>query len=366
VLVKSENVRSRPTPLSQPAAMESATLDDFMSLNDQVAAAIDAGVPLDVDLGADKQTAAAKLEKINALVARRVSQGSSLSAAIATPDPAITPGYRCMMQLGLATGDFSRGMDLSNRLGRTIARVWDAGWMALLYPAIVCGMAFVGLVGFCLFFVPILESTHRGLAIPAGSGLKLLMTLRDSLPIWGWAVPLGLFVIGCWGRRRSRNSSSSSRRGFVSSISGVSRTVLLERAANFAEATAELLNIGVPLDDDLGQAADIWNDPALAETTRKLAARLSQGETNVGDSTLAANFPPFLRWSLLHSEGTIGRVRALQTAAELYRWEAKRRQERLRVLAPLVMAVVIGGSATLLYGLALFIPVVEMLRALAS
>src|SRR4051794_36611036 len=71
------------------ARMEPATLDDFMSLNDQLAAAVEAGVPLDVDLGRGQQETATTLEKINALVARRVSQGSSLSAAIANDDAVI-------------------------------------------------------------------------------------------------------------------------------------------------------------------------------------------------------------------------------------------------------------------------------------
>ena len=41
--------------------METATLDDFMCMNDQLAALIEAGVPLDIDLGRDKVEAAAKL-----------------------------------------------------------------------------------------------------------------------------------------------------------------------------------------------------------------------------------------------------------------------------------------------------------------
>ena len=40
--------------------------------------------------------------------------------------------------------------------------------------------------------------------------------------------------------------------------------------------------------------------------------------------------------------------------------------DRIRIGAPLVLCAVLGGSVTLLYGLALFIPVVEMLRTLAS
>ncbi len=346
--------------------MEKATLDDFMSLNEQLAAAVEAGVPLDVDLGRDKQATATMLEKINALVARRVSQGSSLSAAIANDDAVITPGYRSLMQLGLSSGEFSKGLALSNRLGRTVDRAQYAGWLALFYPAIVCCVALVGMVGFCLYFLPVMEATHRGLEVPSGRGLRVLQMLRETLPYWAGALPVGLIIAAGWARSRSKNRTSCAGAGPLAWISGVSRTVSLERAANFSEATAALLQNGMPLAEAMRIAADSWNAAPLADATRTLAARLAQGQTNIDDSQLACAFPPFLRWSLLHSEATIGRVRALQTAAELYRREAEHRQERLRVVAPLVLAVVIGGGATLLYGLALFVPVVEMLRALAS
>jgi general secretion pathway protein F len=351
--------------------MESATLDDFMSLNEQLAAAVEAGLPLDVDLGRGKEETATTLEKINALVARRVSQGSSLAEAITLDDAAISPGYRSLIQLGLSSGKFSQGLALSNRLGRTVDRARYTGWLALFYPVIVCCVALVGLVGFCLFFLPVMEETHRGLAVPSGGGLRVLQILRETLPYWAVALPVGLIITAGWARSRSKNRMSRAGTGPLSWISGVSRTVSLERAANFAEATAALLQNGVPLADAMRIAADVWNAAPLADATRTLAARLAQGQlaqgqANIDDSQLAASFPPFLRWSLLHSEATIGRVRALQTAADLYRREAEHRQERLRVVAPLVLAVVIGGGATLLYGLALFVPVVEMLRALAS
>jgi hypothetical protein len=76
-------------------------------------------------------------------------------------------------------------------------------------------------------------------------------------------------------------------------------------------------------------------------------------------------FPPFLRWALWQSDA-VGRTAALHMAANVYRSAAKRRLLRNRALVPIVASVVIGGSAVLLYGLALFAPVAEMLRGLAA
>jgi hypothetical protein len=53
-------------------------------------------------------------------------------------------------------------------------------------------------------------------------------------------------------------------------------------------------------------------------------------------------------------------------AAGIYRESAKRREEKLRVITPIIVCVLVGGGATLLYGLSLFVPLVQLLRAIAS
>ena len=73
-----------------------------------------------------------------------------------------------------------------------------------------------------------------------------------------------------------------------------------------------------------------------------------------------------MRWALFQSEPTVGRKRALQMAAALYRDASSHSMRRARIVAPIIGLVLLGGSVTLLYGLALFVPVVQMLKAVAS
>src|SRR5437588_6148565 len=130
--------------------MPTASLDEFMALNDQLAALVEAGVPLDMDFGPPAE-AAATLERINALIARRVSQGASLTAAIETDDKLLTPSYRSMVQLGLRSENLATGLMSSNRLAASAEQSRQATRLSLIYPLIVCSLAFVGLIGFCLF-----------------------------------------------------------------------------------------------------------------------------------------------------------------------------------------------------------------------
>jgi hypothetical protein len=76
--------------------------------------------------------------------------------------------------------------------------------------------------------------------------------------------------------------------------------------------------------------------------------------------------PPFMRWAICHADDTVGKSRALRMAAGAYRESAQRRVQRLRVVAPAVTCLVIGGGVALLYALALFVPVVQMLKGLCG
>ena len=58
------------------------TLDDLMAFNEELVAMIDAGIAFDVGLPTESKSAAVALDKINAVVARRVSQGATLEAAL--------------------------------------------------------------------------------------------------------------------------------------------------------------------------------------------------------------------------------------------------------------------------------------------
>jgi type II secretory pathway component PulF len=231
----------------------------------------------------------------------------------------------------------------------------------------VCCLALAGLAGFCLFLVPVLQNTYHSMRVAEGPGLEVLQFLRRTLPYWIGIVPLVLLALVVWNRRKSQPMASHGRAArLLSLVPGMSRTIFQERATNFADALATLLDGGTQLEEAMRIAADAWNDPPMAEATRSLAANLRVGQSLNDDSHFAARFPPFLRWALLNSESTTGRARALRMAGGVYRDAAKHGQQRFRVLAPMVMAIVLGGGATLLYGLALFVPIVNLLRGMAS
>jgi general secretion pathway protein F len=339
--------------------METATLDDLMALNEQLAALAEAGVPLAAS--AEESDLPRTLESVNAVVARRVSRGAELEDALER-EPAVPMWYRCVVLLGLRSRNMEATLEASNRVAQSIEETRHTTASAFFYPLVICALAYVGMICFSLFYVPMLERTCHGLQVEAGWGLTALQFVRDALPYWV-AAPLVLLLL--WILWRVGRGSGGRAGAAMLWLPAMSRSVKEARWASFAETLSVLEGSRIPVEESLPLAACAVGDAHIAEAGRLLADRMVETSARSDDIPAAKRFPPFLRWAILHSEATIGRARALEMAARLYRQAAERSAERSRIVAPMFVCVILGGGVTLLYALAVFLPVVELLRALA-
>ncbi len=307
------------------------------------------------------------LARINALVARQVSRGDTVEAAIKNSDR-VPPWYRNLIVTGLKSDDLNASLQEFSRVADSIDESQYVNESALFYPLIVCTLAYLGLVGGCLFFVPHMESAYASFEIKPGTGLLILQKIRDTLPIW-IAVPPILLLVGIALRLRRRSLLKHSVGGVISnslgSLSGTAQSIQEQRWAHFAETMASLEKEKLPFSKALEIAADGCGDNSLANGARSLAAVAASGESLNPESPGALRFPPFMRWALFQSEDTVGRERALQMAAALYREASNYNIGRAKIIAPILGVVALAGSVTLLYGLTIFVPVVQMLKAVA-
>jgi general secretion pathway protein F len=344
--------------------MESITLDEFVAWNNQLAALVEAGVPLDIGIDSSDAQVADRLRTIATIVARRVNRGESLTEAIDDDDPQMPSSYRSLAQLALRSGDLNAALEGSTRVAEAIDDSRYSLRSAFIYPVILCGFAFFGLLIYCRSFVPSLTGIYQSLRLAPSAGLRVLEGLQQFQPYW-IAAPLAPLVAWFFWRRLTgpQHSVSAARAGVVSRFPYVSRTLFYEACSTFADSLAALMERGISFEDSLRLTADGCRNIGLADTARTLPA--SAVEQVAPSSSAAAQFPPFLRWALLQSEPAVERPRALRMAADLYHQAALRRRERFRVMVPIVVCIVIGGGITLLYGLSLFVPLVELLRTLA-
>jgi type II secretory pathway component PulF len=298
---------------------------------------------------------------------RRVNRGESLVEALRDDEGDIPPEFRSVMEFGLYTGQLSKALDASGQVAEAADDSRFTYETALIYPLLVCALAYVGLIGFCLYLVPVLHDMYTSLKLAPGRGLSILLMVRAALPYWAVVLPiLAVVAITSWARAKRRGATSLKSNNPLGWLPGASRLLFQERCSRFAESLAILLDSQMPLPQALAISGDMSGDANLKQGAAALARAEQVNNVLADDSSIAMRFPPFLRWAIWHAEATTGRARALRIAAEMYCEAAKRRAERMRTLVPMVALVLLGGTVTLLYGLSLFVPVVELLRTLAT
>jgi type II secretory pathway component PulF len=345
--------------------MNSATLDDLMAFNDQLAALAEAGLPLDAGLAAGSTRVRDSLERINAVVARNMSRGETLDEALRLEDPSLPPRYQSLVQTGLRGGDISAPLRSTEQLAESVDETRHVVRSAFVYPLILCGLAYLGVIGLCLFVLPTIERMYETLQLQPGPAVGVLQLLRETMPVWIAVLPLVLLILAAWRLLGGTNNGATAGGAGSEHFSATSRSIFDERCAMFAAALARLLEQQVPFDEALRLAGSGCGDANLAAGAQALADGLNMGQSVDENSAAALRFPPFQRWVLWHSDASIGQAPALEAAAVIYRKSARRHAARARILAPALATAVIGGGAVLLYGLALFAPMVELLRSIA-
>lgn len=346
--------------------MSATSLDDLMALNDQLVALADAGMPLELGLGHTAAETAQSLGRINASVARRVAGGASLDEALTTVAPPLHPSYLRVVRKGLLGGQLDRVMNDTSRSAEATSQLRGGLRTALIYPLIVVGLALVGLALFSVYLTPVFTGLHAEFGLPDSPGVKFLSAIRASLPYWGLLLPV-LVLVALW-RWRLLRQGRSGEQGWKwwSGLPAVAQAVASEQRAAFAERLAALLRGGVPLPDALRQLAVQTEDRQLAGAAKDISVAILDGRTFNSTAPVITVLPPMLRWALVQGDDSAGRAEALETTAAVYRSWSAQWSERSRVGLPLVACVLLGGGATLLYGLTLFLPVTELLSGLSQ
>jgi type II secretory pathway component PulF len=352
---------------SDPSLPGAISLDQLIALNDEIAALVRAGVPLEpalAELGADLP---GRLGKIATLIAERASRGQSLPQVLADESARLPPVYRAVVEAGLRSGRLSAALEALASSIRRVGETRRGVATAALYPLLVLMLAW-GLFAFFAYFTAArLASAFTAFDV-AGQGLfRWLAQCGQWAAYWGPAIPLLLLVLAIvWWYRSSRAAIAEPR--FAGRLLGwlpwVGRTLRWSRTATFAEVLALLVENRVPLDEAVVLAAETSGDPRMVPAARELAAALARGGKLDPHSLSRRTFPPLLMWLMVTAQQHRALLPGLKHAAETYHRRAQHQAELARVFLPVVLTLVLGGTVVLLYGLTLFVPYTTLLRAL--
>ena len=137
-------------------------------------------------------------------------------------------------------------------------------------------------------------------------------------------------------------------------------------AAGYADLLALLVEHGVPYPEALRLAGEASGDPSFARSSREIAAAVERGLAPAEALKGRSAFPPLLRWLLATAPRQVDLVVALRQTAARYRGEARYQADKIRVFLPTLLLFGVGGMATALYALALFIPLTSLWTSLSS
>lgn len=323
------------------------TLEDFVALNHEIAALARAGVPLGPGLTAFGRDLPGRLGKIAAEVGERLERGEPLDRIVAE-NPNFPPAYKAVVQAGLRVGRLPAALEgISQSARRTAQLRWTIS-MAIIYPlTVMC-------VGYCLFVVTLSHISPVMAQMLADHGVAdtvvqpAITWLGKNVLIWGLALPVLVLAWLAWlWWRAGRVAAGVDLHPFLS-FGAVSTMLKMRQAGRLAalcDSLALLTEYGVSLPEAVPLAARTTGAKKLEQAAQKLSEQMTRGERTAPPR----NFPPLLAWMLTSGHLQQDLAPALRRAAEVYRDEANRHAQWLRLYVPLILTVVFGGGTVAIY-----------------
>jgi type II secretory pathway component PulF len=345
------------------------TLDQLLALNDEIAALVRAGVPLERGLQVAGRDLRGRLGRVSSALGERLNRGESLSDALQSEEESVPPLYRAVVQAGARSGRLAVALEGLAEYVRGYSEARAAIGLALWYPLLVLALAYGLLVGLVSLAVPRYVSAFEALDVPAPAVLRLLSKIGETVHYWWPIGPILLFILLiAWIRSGTAARFQSPSWAWLRIFPWMKSILANYETASFSDLLALLLEHNVAYPTALVLAAESTGNRKLTEGAHRLAEGISRGEpmaTAMADLDRRA-FLPMLRWVLASGQEQGSMVNSLHSLAQTYRKRARFQAEKLSIFLPVILMLVVGASAALLYALALFIPLVDLLHGLTS
>ena len=346
----------------------SVSLDSLIALNDELVALTRAGMPLEsglLDLSTDLP---GRLRKVVATLGARMERGETLPDALAASGDDLPPVYHAVVRAGLRSGRLPVALEGLSTFARGYSEARRSIGLALWYPLFVMLLAYALMIFLTTTVIPRFLVVFRSMGLPTHAPIRALAAMGETAWFWGPILPAGVLVfLVAWSLSgRSRVLGGRRADGILRWFPWLGSMMRGFEAASFADLLALLVEHRVPYPEALMLAGDASGNPALARSSRELAAGIERG-VSPGEALKGPTaFPPLLRWLLATGPQQGDLVAALKQMAGRYRGQARHQADKIRVFLPTLLLLGLGSTATLLYALALFVPLTTLWMGLAG
>lgn len=334
---------------------------DLTLLTRQWATLLASGLTVEQALAAlIEQAETEGLRQLLAGVRSEILAGYSLRAALDRYPQAFSTLYRASVAAGEKSGELARVMNqLADYLDRSHA-LRTKTLQALLYPAIVAGVALLVIVGLMTYVVPQVVSVFQQgkQALPLLT--RMLIVVSSLLREWGWLMVLAVAGALLAGRAALRDSTVKRRwDAWLLRLPVLGRHLRTLDATRFASTLAILAGSGVPLLAALDAGRQVISRLPLADAVATAAERVREGQPLSRALGASRQFPPLLIHMIANGEAT-GRVdELLDRAARLQQAELENRTATLTALLEPVLLLAMGGFVLLIV-MAVMQPIIEI------
>lgn len=323
-------------PLSESSPPELELIDRF---HDELRSLVETGIGVNLGLAGESQDVPAVLERFRAALAVRVQLGQTLAQAIAD-EASLSPRYRAAAMawvrfdspavvLEAVANSSSRETDLVNGIR-----------LSLTQTALILALMLIGLAIAAVWLSPRMEGIYGQLERPIPPSLQWLVTLRGGLPIWA----TGAAVVFVLGALAARAVDRVRLRRLASWLPMVGQRDRFVAQALCAQYLSSWLERDLPLDDGL----------VLAQAFATQDASSGSESEPLG---------PLLTWAIHADLAGEPRWAVLRAVAEVYERLAETHLARWVTQLPWLIAIAISGLIVLTYGLSIFLPLIDILKA---
>lgn len=276
-------------------------------------------------------------------VLETVRGGDTLSAAIEARPAEFSAVHLGMVKAGEASGRLPEALDeLAGYLERGRA-LRDGVTSALLYPAILVGVALVSLLLLLAWVVPQFTNMFDTLGGTLPLPTRIVIGAGELARDWGWLLPLALLG-GAWYLRRNLREPAKRLAwdAWLLRVPLLGDLLLRLETARFARTLGVLVDNGVPLLEALGIAQGTVNNTAMRALLEATARKVQAGR-GLAQPLRDAGMLPRLAVRMIavgEESGRLGPM--LLRVADTYDGELRTATTRLLALLEPVLIVGLG------------------------
>lgn len=378
--------------------MARLTIEDVQYLTHEIRDLVSAGLPLEQSLADAGRGAGLRLGRLTESIQQGLDRGESLEDLVTQLSVGESRMLASVIGAGVRSSDLSLTLEMMGDFAEDIIAMRSTLLQAITYPLTIVAVAGILIV---LVVQDALEQIHEVVlqwGVPASPVAMKLLDLNQKYPHWALAFPV-LFVamLLFWGV--TGRASSLSFRGperLLLLLPGVGSMIrdlrhytvtrmislLTERSLPLYESLilaggasgcrrldkactslAEALKRGARID-----RSGILNDAASPQTNSlpNSGTAVIRGE-NRDDRTDAKAMPPLLAVCLEQTQFDESRMfHRLRSVAAFYRCRFERNAAWVRLVTPVGLFLIIGGTTVLGYCVLVFLPVTELYSRLGQ